>query len=398
MRALVPVAITLLTATAFAQTRLVGLTHATASLLHRHQAACVNTSCTPVGFPPMAGLPYFGGTAWDPIQSGAWISEGNLLALVGPGCGYLCPPAPAPVPGSVTGLEVVESLNEIWATDSLGNIVRLNRSCPPTFLSSCNTGIVSTPTRGLSGLAVDEGRQLVFWCVGDWALGSTRLFVAQMGTPCAPFHAEVPTACSPPGLRVLTGLAVDWGNSILYMTDGMTTMGWSYVYNPAGPSIAFTPVSCCTVPAADLMIGLAVQTEPAVPAGNPCASGTCPACPMLHTTVGDPNLGNAAFGLALDGAPAGSVAVCVLDLGTCVSPGVTLPGFCGALWMTLPLFGNSPPLFPTGPGCAASTVWSLPLPPVTWLAGLPLASQFVAFCPGGGISLSNCLSFVLQGN
>ena len=31
-------------------------------------------------------------------------------------------------------------------------------------------------------------------------------------------------------------------------------------------------------------------------------------------------------------------------------------------------------------------------------AGLPLASQCLAFCPGGGTSLSNCLSWMLQGS
>jgi hypothetical protein len=225
------------------------------------------------------------------------------------------------------------------------------------------------------------------------------LRVANMATPCAPFHIQpVISMCSPLVLRPLTGLAVDWGNSVLYFTDGFQTIGWSYVYNPAGPSITFTPYSCCAAFPGDQLVGLAVRTKPPVPAGPPCAAGTCPACPMVHTASGDPNLGNASFSLDLNGAPAGSVAICALSLGSCMIPGTPFPGLCGPLWLPLPLWGTSPAQFPVGPGCGASTSFALPLPPNPAFAGLPIASQWLAFCPGGGSSMSNCLSFVLQGN
>jgi hypothetical protein len=197
----------------------------------------------------------------------------------------------------------------------------------------------------------------------------------------------------------LTGLAVDWGNQVLYMTDGFQTIGWSYVYNPAGPSIAFTPNNCCySVAAGDQMVGLAVRTNPAQPFGGPCANGSCPTCPMVHTLVGDPNLGNGLFALRLTGAPAGSVAFAALQIGSCMAPGILVPGLCGPLWMFLLLWGSLGPNFPAGVGCGAATQFPLPLPAVPAFAGLPIASQCVALCAGGGTSMSNCLSWVLQGN
>jgi hypothetical protein len=119
---------------------------------------------------------------------------------------------------------------------------------------------------------------------------------------------------------------------------------------------------------------------------------------MVHGTVGDPNLGNASFGLSLNGAPAGSVVFAALKIGACAPPGTTIPGFCGPIWFTPPLWGSLGPNFPAGPGCGASTVFPLPLPPITVLAGLPIGSQCIGLCPGGGTTMSNCISFVLQGN
>ena len=399
---LLPSLLLLATANLAAQggpTHLVGLTAQMPAVVTRDQSICVDGFCQPLGFPQTVGLPYLGGTGWDPVQSGSWISNGPSIACVDRNCNYLCPIGPVATPGLVTGLEVVESLNEIWATDSLGSIVRMTRTCPPAYISSCVTGVPVTPTRGLSGIAVDEGRQLVFYCGGDWVLGTSRVWVSLMGSPCTPFHNQPVTSfCSPVVLRVLTGLAVDWGNQVLYMTDGFHTIGWSYVYNPAGPSITFAPASCCFTTIGDSLVGLAVQTNPAVPLGGPCANGSCPACPMVHTLAGDPNLGNGAFGLRLTGAPAGSTQFAALKIGTCVAPGTFIAGLCGPVWMLPPLWGTLGPNFVGGFGCTGVTVFGFPLPPVPAVAGMPIASQCLGICPGGGTTMSNCLSWVLQGN
>lgn len=377
---------------------LVGLTAQIPSVVHRDQAVCADLACTPAGFPQMVGLPYQGGTAWDPIRSGAWISNGPVLALVDDNCNYLCPPMPTPTPAPITGLEVVESLNEIWATDANSNLVRMSHACPPAFLGMCNLGIAPTPTRGTSGLAVDEGRGLVFVCAGDWGTGASQLRVSLMGSPCTPFHIQpVVSTCSTVPLRPLTGLAVDWANHTLYMTDGLQTIGWAYAFNPAGPSIVFAPLNCCMVPGTDMLIGLAVRPSRPVSVGAPCANGTCPACPMVHTLRNDPNLGNAQFALDLTGVPTGSVAFAALSIGGCTPAGTFIPGLCGPLWLSAPLWGSLGPNFPAGGGCT-STTFPMPLPPMLAVAGMPVGSQCLALCPGGGTSISNCLSWILQGN
>src|SRR5260221_158702 len=204
--ALLPFVLGATPATAFAQApaHLVGLTAQIPVLLHRDQSTCNNVSCTPPGFPQTLALPNAGGTGWDPVLSGAWISNGPVLACVDDNCNYLCPPGPSPVPPGalITGLEVVESLNEIWATDSLSNLVRISRACPSAMLSSCNTGVPFTPTRGTSGLAVDEGLQLVFIAAADWVSGASQLRISTMASPCTPFQVLPIGGCAGPGFTI----------------------------------------------------------------------------------------------------------------------------------------------------------------------------------------------------
>jgi hypothetical protein len=96
-------------------------------LLQANGACAVLTNCSPAAFPGIAGLPAnAGGTGWDAGRSAAWISNGQFLACVDPGgsCGYLCAPIPVPgMPGNlyIVGLEVVNSLDQIWALDSAAN-------------------------------------------------------------------------------------------------------------------------------------------------------------------------------------------------------------------------------------------------------------------------------------
>ena len=119
---------------------------------------------------------------------------------------------------------------------------------------------------------------------------------------------------------------------------------------------------------------------------------------MVHATVGDPNLGNASFALSLTGAPAGSMIFDVLTIGTCVAPGVVIGGLCGPVYMIPPAWGTLGPNFPGGVGCGGNTTFAFGLPPNPAFAGLPVASQCIGLCTGGGTTMSNCLSFVLQGN
>jgi hypothetical protein len=139
----------------------------------------------------------------------------------------------------------------------------------------------------------------------------------------------------------------------------------------------------------------------AIPLGQPCANGSCLTCPMVHRLASDPVLGNASFALDLLGAEPGTLAWALLTVGSCNHPGLPVPGLCGPFLTSSTVLGSIGPIAPTGgTGCAANAQFPLSLPVIPGLAGLPIASQCLVFCPAasGGTSLSNCLSWVLEGN
>lgn len=394
-------------ATAIAQTpnNLIGLTRATPLVLQRDHAACANLPpCAPAGFPAVLGPAYAGGTAWDPQRNAVWISNGQAMAFVNPDtCAYLCPPFPAPLMSGnafVTGLENVESLNQVWMLDSFGNLYQCTYSCPPVPISVCNTGLPLTATNATGGLAVDECNRLVFYTYSDWTTGATRLHVAPMATPCAWTQVFAVTGCGTTAIRPITGLGVDGCNEVLYLTDGVTTIAWSYTV--AGGIVTMGPKTCCTLPPpapGDMFVGLAVRSGRATSLGGPCANGACPPCPMVHTLLNSPNLGNANFALSLSGAPFNSLVWVNIGAGPC-GPGAVLPPLCGPLW-TGPSLGTIGPIAtPAGLGCGASVVFPLGLPVIPGLCGAVLSSQCLAICGGTpmGTSLSNCLSWELQSN
>lgn len=387
---------------------LIGITRTTPILLQRDHPGCATLPfCNPPGFPPAPGQPYAGGTAWDPIRNGAWISNGFVIANVDPnGCNYICPPFPAPLvsPNAVvTGLEMVETLNQVWVLDSFGNLYQDQYACPLTVISMCNTGLPLTATNATGGLAVDEKNRLVFYSYSNWMTGATTLHIATMANPCQAFQVVTVPGCVGLLLRGVTGLAVDACKQILYLTDGVTTMSWPYTVG-GGPSVLFLPPNCCVIPPpvpGDTFIGLAVRTGRATSHGAPCANGPCPVCPMVHTLRNSPNLGNAAFGLELNGAPLGALTWCVIGIGPCASPGVLFPPMCGPLY-TGPTLGTIGPVATAaGAGCGGTASYPLGLPMIPGLCGAVISSQCVAFCFAGGAvgtSLSNCLSWELQSN
>jgi hypothetical protein len=210
-----------------------------------------------------------------------------------------------------------------------------------------------------------------------------------------------PIACAAtPPLRGITGLAVDAGREILFLTDGFQTMSWNYAV--AGPSLVFGPQSCCPLPPSlpgDQWIGLAVRSGRETSTGVACATAGCPACPMTHSLRNSPNLGNAVFALGLDGAPLSSFAVCGLGVGPCLPVGPVVAPFCGPIHVALPTITTLGPVFTAaGAGCTGTATFGLPLPNNPAFAGLVLSSQCVAFCGAGGNSMSNCISFELQSN
>jgi hypothetical protein len=166
----------------------------------------------------------------------------------------------------------------------------------------------------------------------------------------------------------------------------------------------FGTQSCCSLPPpapGDTFIGLAVRSGRATSNGAPCANGACPPCPMVHSLGGSPNLGNATFSLNLTGAPLSSIAWCGIGLGPCAPVGPTIPPLCGPLYIGPHIMTLGGMFTPPGAGCGGSVSFGLPLPVNPAFCGVVLSSQCVALCGTTtfpGWSMSNCLSWELQGN
>ncbi len=402
-------AATILAAAAAAQTpdNLIALTRNTPLLYQRdHQSCTMLPFCNPP-LPPAPAIPFAGGTAWDPIRNAAVVSNGFLIAEVDPNtCAVICPPSPAPTvsPNAVvTGLEFVETLNQIWMLDSFGALTQMQYACPPVVLSVCNTGLPLTATNATGGLAVDEVHRIVFYSYTDWVANTNVIHIASMANPCLTTQIVVPFSClTTTPLRGITGLAADGCRSQLYITDGVQTICWRYAV-AAGPVVAFGPQTCCTLPmpAADPMIGLAVRSGRETSIGSPCANGVCPPCPMIHSLTNSPNLGNAFFQLQLDQAPQNSLIYCAIGLGPCNAVGPVPAPFCGPLLIGPSALTLGPVITPPGAPCSAFVGFTLPLPMNPTFCGIVASSQCLGVCVAGGalgFSMSNCISWELQSN
>jgi hypothetical protein len=374
-------------------------------MLHQSQ----HSTCTPLGSCttalPATTLNYWpGGSAYDSSTGTAWATTGTLLSRHNlTTCGVVgCGPVPCPrsAGSQATGLDVHDALGELWTIDSNGIITRSTNNCSLTFITSHAT----VPTLALqpgpvatSGITIDELRGLVFYSTCNFAVGSGNIHVALMGSPGAWFQATPVIDCfTNPSL--ITGLAVDAGNSVLYWTNGRGTMSQTYTYNPAGPSVTFGPPTCCiqVAPFTEPYTDLSIKWGGATSSGTPCANGTCPSCPMVHVLRNAPLLGTT-LQLGLDLAPTSMPAWCLISFGSC-GTGTTFGPLCGPLLINLGASAITLGMNVTsaGVGCTGTTTFLLPLPSNPAFAGLPLASQCVGLCPPTGTTMSNCLSWVLQ--
>ncbi|HZN41523.1 MAG TPA: hypothetical protein VFD82_22145 [Planctomycetota bacterium] len=394
-------------ATATAQTtpNLIALTLNT-PLIHQsvHGTCTALNQCTPLGLPLPTIVPFpfwAGGTAWDSANSAVWATTGQWLGRYGMnGCSLQCGPLPCPKSSAVaeaTGLDMHDGQNRLWVIDSAGWITECSNTCPPAVINSYNTGLPLTGNVVTSAISIDELRGLVFYSTCDFGAGSGRIYVAPLATPGAWFQWTPIFDCLPlPTL--ITGLAVDAANSAIYWTNGRGTFRWTYTYNPSGPSVAFTPGTCCMqlAPLPDPYTDLSIRWGGATSMGVPCANGACPPCPMVHSLRNAPLLGTT-LQLGLDQASPTSLALCAVDFGAC-GVGPTVAPFCGPILVPLTaamlLLGPNIPI--GGSPCNGSTTFLLPLPANPIFVGTPLASMCVALCSPSGTMMSNCLSFVLQ--
>lgn len=216
-------------ATSQTQPRLIGITRAVPSLRqHDHNNCTPIGQCNLPGMPNALGLPaYAGGTGWDPVRPGAWVTNGLALGKYDDQCQLQCPPIPIPTltPNAfITGLEVVVGLNQLWMIDSTGILHRYTNTCPPQPISSCNTGLGQTAIGNVTtGLAVDEGSGFIFISYPMMPVGGNMIAVLPMAALCQVTQQFAVPPCAAFGMGPITGLACDWGNNRLYATDGGTT-------------------------------------------------------------------------------------------------------------------------------------------------------------------------------
>lgn len=370
-------------------------------------------TCSPIGTCAPGILPtttffWAGGSAWDSGNAALWVTNGQQLGRFAVGscatqCGLVPCPKSSPT-AEATGMDLHDGTGELWVIDDAGIITRATNTCPPVALTpTYNTGLGPTGFWRTSAIGIDELRGLVFYSTADFQLGQGQIYVAPIANPGAWF-ASTPVFDCFPIPTLITGLAVDAGNAAIYWTNGRGTFRWTYNYNPVGPTIAFTPGTCCLqiAPLPDPFTDLSIRWGGATSTGTPCANGSCPPCPMVHTLRNAPLLGST-LQLGLDQAAPSTLALCAVDFGTCMSAGPLVAPFCGPILVTLtPAMMVLGPNIPVGTGpCNASTTWFLPLPANPLFAGTPMCSQCVALCGasgtlGGGTMMSNCLSWVLQ--
>ncbi|MFY9342009.1 MAG: hypothetical protein WAT39_05950 [Planctomycetota bacterium] len=371
-----------------------------------HQS--VHGTCTPLsicgtGLVPSPNFYWAGGSAWDSSSNALWVTNGTLLGRYGMnGCSLQCGPIPCPRSplSEATGLDLHDGNNQLWVIDSGGWITQCTNSCPPAVINSWNTGLALAGNVATTAIAIDEIRGLIFYSTADFGAGSGRIYAALLSNPGAWFQFTPTFDCLPVPV-LITGIACDAARGELYWTNGRGTHRWSYIYNPAGPSVAFTPGTCCLnlAPFFEPYTDLSIRWGAATSTGGPCANGSCPPCPMVHLLRNAPLLGTT-LQLGLDSAPVGAIAVCAVDFGACNPTGPVPPPFCGPILVPLTaamlIMGPNITVNTGGGVCGGSTTFPLALPGNPALVGTPLASQCAVLCAPSGTALSNCLSWVLQ--
>ena len=385
--------------------RLVGITDTTPLLVVQDPATCNATRCPP-GFAPALAHPAAGGTAHDSRSGSVWVSNGALLARFELDCKASCPAVPAPSligPNAfVTGLACNERQGILFMTQHPPAITTLKATCPVPQGTTCRPTYVPTG-HVIGGAATSDLLDLLFVSTSDFSAAagpSNMVYVSRQGDPCNAFcRFEVKTCGTAAAIGPITGLAFDDCKRVLYATDGMRTAAMHFDL----ASCAVRPLQCCPNPAGERLIGLCLVPSKATSLGKSCNARPCPACPaMAHVTNGDPALGNVAFALQLQDAPANAQAIMLLNVGPCTAPGVLSPPLCAPLLVPPAGWAVVGPLGTGGVGgCTGSASIGLPIPLNASLCGWTLSSQYLVVCSspvGVGFGTSNCLSWTISGS
>jgi hypothetical protein len=378
------------------------MTAATA-IVRQDFGTCATQRCSPPMLPAVNRVA--GGTAYDATRGGVWISNGTSIGVFDANtCATDCQPSTVPLPANavVTGLAVNERARTLLISDSGNRIHQFALRCPLSVSQApCDVGPALPPGHVIGGLACDDVRDLVFYTASDF-VGPTPdnvLYVARRASACAPFCRIPIRDCGTTPLGALTGVAFDPCRDVVWVTDGRLTVGMRIDV----PNCRVVETQCCRLTLGVEYQGLCIKPSQAASTGSSCTAAICAACPTLrHDVVGDAALGNPAFSLNLEDAPANARALLALGVGPC-GPGLVVPPFCGPFHV--PLAPTLPTIvgpFGTGGtvGCTGRVGLTLAVPANPAFCGLTLSSQWFGLCPGPigfGTFVSNCQSWTISG-
>jgi hypothetical protein len=242
------------------------------------------------------------------------------------------------------------------------------------------------------GLAYDVVQERIFVAAGSFAAtdpGNT-IFVLQRSAP-GTVACSFALPASAVRIGPVTGLAYDACESILHATDGKVTVSVGI-----GAGCENRPLASCAHGGPAAWHGLTLEPPHGRSLGRSCTEPQCPACPVLAAGIqGDPVLGNPAFALTIDAAPASALGILALAAGKCRVPG--LPVGCGEVHVPL----SPPPIFLstviTGTGaCGGSATLTIPIPVDVNLCRSSWCAQWVVLCRnsvGSGSGLTNAVGF-----
>ncbi len=362
--------------------------------------------CSPILAAPPTN--FAGGTAYDPIHQVIWDTDGlrliGILALAAVPCATpYCPAVALPLPANAlaTGLAFDESRDAVWMIDSSPSLSLLRISATsrcPTLSARCDLTPVVPTTHATGSLAFSERRQLVLWSSSVFTGGAAAniVYVAAAANPCVVTCRITlfgTVGCGGAPLGPITGMAYDDCTDRIYVTDGTAVLRATYL-----PPCGANGFQCCAAAAVAPFYGLDLEPAHPTSVGGSCMMPPCAAClAVTLTTSGDPTIGNAAFALRIQNAPAGSFGMLAFHPGAC---GAGLPLFCGLYHpAALPpavLFG--PVALVGGGACTAAGAFPLPVPLAAGLCGQRFCTQGVILCIGAGLGvggLTNAVDFVI---
>lgn len=326
-----------------------------------------------------------GGEAYDEMTGTLYATDGLIIAsMTWPGCvpGPVFPAAawpPGPC-GPIGGPPIVAMCDApgpgtFWALDAAGVVSLLPFPPGPPIAQA----LAPAPTMagGPSGITFDPASGLLYFT--DFATPVVVGAVPPVGFVCAPLAPVarhlIPPCLPPPFVGVTVNTAIAPGPiPALVVTDGIMT---AEVWTGACPCPVLPPAG---MPVTDLDFA-----DYSYNYGRGCGCGP----PTIGTSGGFAVLGNAGFGLTLNGLsppPSPAFAALVLSLAPASIP---LGAGCFA-WLAPPflVLATVPTTFTGGVACPGSAALPLPIPAgPPALVGAPVYFQWVAAPAIGGIGL-----------